>query len=488
MKRNGIGAAAVVAALTTVTILGTAMPAGAATGLGGLAEAKGRYFGTELTAGDLGVSAETTIAAAQFDMVTPGNEMKWDTTEPSQRRVQLRPGRPDRLLRPGAQHAGARAQPGLAQPAAGWVSQPAAQPGAGAMEEPHHHRGHPLQGPGVRLGRGQRAVQRGRHPPAGRVLPRHGRRLHRRRAAHRARRRPGRQAVPQRLQHRGHRRQEQRDVQPGAVAAGAGRAARRHRASRATSSSGQVPVDDAGQHAAVRHPRPGRRGHRAGRPHPAAGQQRRTCSSRPPTSPPSSRDCLAVTRCVGVTQWAVGDADSWIPGTFSGFGAATMYDQSYQPKPAFTATAVRPRRGARRRDRHDHRPGPGGRRGPVPGRARPVDHRRHPAADLGLHRRHQPDLDPHLAEPADRLRRHHACGAWTPSATGPPPAPRSRSGPATAAPTSSGRSTPTGPSAACSPGCASTWSARAPRTGPWSSSGPAAAAPTSAGRSVRGGR
>ena len=49
------------------------------------------------------------------------------------------------------------------------------------------------------------------------------------------------------------------------------------------------------------------------------------------------KDCLGVSRCVGVTQWAVGDADSWVPGTFSGQGAATMFDQSYNPKPAFTA-------------------------------------------------------------------------------------------------------------------------------------------------------
>jgi endo-1,4-beta-xylanase len=47
--------------------------------------------------------------------------------------------------------------------------------------------------------------------------------------------------------------------------------------------------------------------------------------------------CLAVTRCVGVTQWAIGDADSWVPGAFSGQGAATMFDQNYNPKPAFTA-------------------------------------------------------------------------------------------------------------------------------------------------------
>ena len=49
------------------------------------------------------------------------------------------------------------------------------------------------------------------------------------------------------------------------------------------------------------------------------------------------KDCLGVSRCVGVTQWAVGDADSWIPGAFSGQGAATMFDQSYNPKLAFTA-------------------------------------------------------------------------------------------------------------------------------------------------------
>jgi len=51
------------------------------------------------------------------------------------------------------------------------------------------------------------------------------------------------------------------------------------------------------------------------------------------------KDCLNVSRCVGVSQWGVGDADSWIPGTFSGFGAATMYDNNYQPKAAYNAVA-----------------------------------------------------------------------------------------------------------------------------------------------------
>jgi len=51
-------------------------------------------------------------------------------------------------------------------------------------------------------------------------------------------------------------------------------------------------------------------------------------------------DCLGVSGCVGVSQWGVGDADSWIPGFFSGYGAATMYDQNYQPKPAYDAVVT----------------------------------------------------------------------------------------------------------------------------------------------------
>jgi endo-1,4-beta-xylanase len=50
------------------------------------------------------------------------------------------------------------------------------------------------------------------------------------------------------------------------------------------------------------------------------------------------RDCLAVPRCVSISQWGIGDADSWIPGFFPGYGAATMFDENYQPKPAFYAT------------------------------------------------------------------------------------------------------------------------------------------------------
>lgn len=50
-----------------------------------------------------------------------------------------------------------------------------------------------------------------------------------------------------------------------------------------------------------------------------------------------ARDCLAVSRCNDITIWGVGEPDSWVPGTFSGQGQALLYDQNYQPKPAYTS-------------------------------------------------------------------------------------------------------------------------------------------------------
>jgi endo-1,4-beta-xylanase len=47
--------------------------------------------------------------------------------------------------------------------------------------------------------------------------------------------------------------------------------------------------------------------------------------------------CLGVTRCVGISASAVGDADSTIPEIYVGQGAATMFDANYNPKPAFFA-------------------------------------------------------------------------------------------------------------------------------------------------------
>jgi endo-1,4-beta-xylanase len=46
--------------------------------------------------------------------------------------------------------------------------------------------------------------------------------------------------------------------------------------------------------------------------------------------------CLAVRQCISFTVWGFGDANSWIPGFFTGEGYATIYDVNLNPKPAFT--------------------------------------------------------------------------------------------------------------------------------------------------------
>ncbi|MBG0813757.1 endo-1,4-beta-xylanase [Planomonospora sp. ID82291] len=47
--------------------------------------------------------------------------------------------------------------------------------------------------------------------------------------------------------------------------------------------------------------------------------------------------CLAVSRCSGVTIWGFTDRHSWVPDTFSGQGAALIYDENYGRKPSYTA-------------------------------------------------------------------------------------------------------------------------------------------------------
>lgn len=50
-----------------------------------------------------------------------------------------------------------------------------------------------------------------------------------------------------------------------------------------------------------------------------------------------AKDCLAIARCNDITIWGIGEPDSWVPGTFAGQGQALLYDQNYQPKAAFTS-------------------------------------------------------------------------------------------------------------------------------------------------------
>lgn len=48
-----------------------------------------------------------------------------------------------------------------------------------------------------------------------------------------------------------------------------------------------------------------------------------------------AKSCLATKRCVGMTVWGVSDKYSWIPGVFEGEGAALLWDEEYEKKPAY---------------------------------------------------------------------------------------------------------------------------------------------------------
>jgi endo-1,4-beta-xylanase len=50
--------------------------------------------------------------------------------------------------------------------------------------------------------------------------------------------------------------------------------------------------------------------------------------------------CLAVAECTSITVWQVSDRESWVPSTFAGQGAALLFDEDRQPKPALDATVA----------------------------------------------------------------------------------------------------------------------------------------------------
>ena len=46
--------------------------------------------------------------------------------------------------------------------------------------------------------------------------------------------------------------------------------------------------------------------------------------------------CVDVAGCVGVTVWSYTDKYSWVPSTFNGEGAALLYDNNLNKKPAWS--------------------------------------------------------------------------------------------------------------------------------------------------------
>ena len=87
-------AAGVLTATTLVLLPGSAEAA--ASTLGAAAAQSGRYFGAAISASHLGEQAYVNTWGAEFNSVTPENEMKWDTVEPNRNQFNFAPA--DRIV------------------------------------------------------------------------------------------------------------------------------------------------------------------------------------------------------------------------------------------------------------------------------------------------------------------------------------------------------------------------------------------------------
>jgi endo-1,4-beta-xylanase len=332
--------AALAALLTTAGLaaLSAAGPASAATSLKSLAEAKGRYFGTAMTQNMLSNSTVTTLAAQQFDMVTPGNEMKWDTTEPSNGSFNFGPG--DQIVSFAQSHGMRVRGHNLVwhSQLPSWVSSLPLNQVQSVMEshittEASHYKGkvyswdvvnEPFNDDGsLRQDVFYNAMGSGYIADALRT-------------AHAAD--PNAQLYLNDYNIEGENAKSnamyslvQSLLGQGVPINGVGLESH--------FILGQVPSSllanmqrfaALGVNVAITE-----LDDRIQLPASSANLQQQASDFASVVN-----DCLQVSRCVGVSQWGVGDADSWIPGAFSGFGAATMFDQNYQPKPAFNAVVT----------------------------------------------------------------------------------------------------------------------------------------------------
>ncbi|WP_232247214.1 endo-1,4-beta-xylanase [Kitasatospora azatica] len=319
-----------------VGALAAAPPAAAAgSTLKAAAEADSRYFGTALSDGDLGVGGEMAVAKAQFDMLTPTNEMKWDTTEPGNGSYNFGPG--DQLVQ-FAQSNGWRVRGHnlvWQNQLPGWVQGLPQSQVRAAMEshittEATHYKGkiyawdvinEPLNGDGSlvsdvfyqAMGSGYLAdaLRTAHAADPGAKLYINDYNIEGQNAKSNAL-----YSIAQSL------------LAQGVPLGGIG--------FESHFIVGQIPGDmqanmqrfaNLGLDVAITE-----LDDRAQTPASSGSLQQQATDYAAVV-----KDCLAVTRCVGISQWGVDDAHSWIPGTFPGYGAATMWDGNDQPKPSYSA-------------------------------------------------------------------------------------------------------------------------------------------------------
>ncbi|MYS20458.1 endo-1,4-beta-xylanase (glycosyl hydrolase family 10) [Streptomyces sp. DvalAA-14] len=337
-SRWGVFTAAVAAVTATILAVLAATPVQAATTLRSLAEGKSRYFGTALTAGDLNVSQEMAVAGAQFDMVTPGNEMKWDTTEPSNGSYNFGPG--DQILNWAQSHNDRVRGHNLVwhSQLPGWVSSLPLNQVQGVMEshittEVNHYRGkiyawdvinEPYNEDGsLRQDVFYQAMGSGYLADAIRT-------------AHNADPNAKLYINDYNIEGENAKSNALYSLAQSLLAQGVplgGIGLESHFI------VGQVPSSmlanmqrfaSLGLDVAITE-----LDDRIQLPASSASLQQQASDYTTVVN-----DCLAVSRCVGVSQWGVDDGHSWIPGTFPGYGAATMYDSNYQAKPAYNAAVA----------------------------------------------------------------------------------------------------------------------------------------------------
>lgn len=335
--RTALASSAAVAVAVTAITLVMAGPAAAASTLRAGAEAQGRYFGVSVGQGDLGNSAATNVAGTQFDMITPENEMKWDTIEPSNGSYNFGPG--DAIVSFATAHGERVRGHNLVweNQLPSWVtSLPASQVKA-AMEahitaEVTHYKGkiyawdvvnEPFNDDGsYRQDVFYNAFGGGPAYIADAL-----------RTAHAADPNAKLYINDYNIEGSGAKSNAMYSLAQTLLAEGAplsGIGFESHFIVGQVPSSLQSNMQRftaLGLDVAVTE-----LDDRMSTPASSANLQQQATDDANIV-----KTCLAVSRCVGITQWNISDADSWVPGTFSGQGAATMFDTNYQPKASYTS-------------------------------------------------------------------------------------------------------------------------------------------------------